>query len=94
MKDSIRQRLEKMVDRFEEVGGLLAEPATDGGSPQFRELSREYSRLQPLTEGFQTYRALEADLATAQLMAADPDPSMRDMAAEEVQRLGARPGGH
>ena len=50
MKDSIRQRLEKMVDRFEEVGGLLADPATDGGSQQFRELSMEYSRLQPLTD--------------------------------------------
>ena len=88
MKDSIRQRLEKMVDRFEEVGGLLADPSTDGGSQQFRELSMEYSRLQPLTERFATYRALESDLAKAQLMAADQDPSMRDLAAEEVQRLG------
>ena len=88
MKDSIRQRLERMVDRFEEVGGLLADPATDGGSQQFRDLSMEYSRLQPLTESFQAYRALEAELATAQQMAADPDPSMRAMAAEEVQRLG------
>ena len=87
MKDSIRQRLEKMVDRFEEVGGLLADPSTDGGSQQFRELSMEYSRLQPLTQGFEFYRALESDLATARQMAADPDPSMRDMAAEEVQRL-------
>jgi peptide chain release factor 1 len=89
MKDSIRQRLERMVDRFEEVGGLLADPATDGGSQQFRDLSMEYSRLQPLTERFQAYRALEAELETAQQMAADPDPSMRAMAAEEVQRLGS-----
>ncbi|HEY1898595.1 MAG TPA: peptide chain release factor 1 [Steroidobacteraceae bacterium] len=87
MKDSIRQRLEKMLDRFEEVAGLLAEPSTDGGSQQFRELSMEYSRLQPLTERFQAYRALEAELETAGQMAADPDPSMRAMAAEEMQRL-------
>ncbi len=88
MKESIRQRLEKMVDRFEEVGGLLADPATDGGSQQFRDLSMEYSRLQPLTERFQAYRALEAELETARQMAADPDPAMRAMATEEVQRLG------
>src|ERR1700691_1616126 len=87
MKDSIPQRLEKMVDRFEEVGGLLADSSTDGGSQQFRELSMEYSRLQPVTERFATYRALESDLAKAQHMAADQDPSMRDLAAEEVQRL-------
>jgi len=88
MKDSIRQRLERMVDRFEEVGGLLAEPSVDGGSPQFRELSMEYARLQPLTERFQGYRALESELATAGQMASDPDASMRAMASEEVQRLG------
>ncbi len=67
---------------------LLADPSTDGGSQQFRELSMEYSRLQPLTERFEVYRTLESDLVTARQMAADPDPSMRDMAAEEVQRLG------
>jgi peptide chain release factor 1 len=87
MKDSIRQRLERMVDRFEEVGGLLADPATDGGSQQFRELSVEYSRLQPLTERFQAYRGLESELATARQMATDPDPSMREMATEELQRV-------
>ena len=87
MKDSIRQRLEKMLDRFAEVAGLLADPAIDGGSQQFRELSMEYSRLQPLTEHFQAYQRLESDLQTARHMAADPDPSMRDLAAEEVQRL-------
>ena len=89
MKDSIRQRLERMVDRFEEVGGLLADPATDGSSPKFRELSMEYARLQPLTERFAAYRALESDLALARQMAADPDPSMQEMATEEIQRLGA-----
>ena len=89
MKESIRQRLEKMVDRFEEVGGLLADPATDGGSPQFRDLSMEYSRLQPLTERFAAYRDLESELATAQQMASDPDLAMREMATEELQRVGS-----
>src|SRR6201996_6358720 len=87
MKDSIRQRLERMVDRFEEVGGLLADPSTDGGSQQFRDLSMEYSRLQPLTERFQAYRSLESDRVAAEQMGADPDPSMRDLAAEEIQRV-------
>ena len=48
MKDSIRQRLEKMSDRFEEVGRALAAPEAVGGSQQFRELSMEYARLEPL----------------------------------------------
>ena len=48
MKESIRQRLQKLSDRFEEVGRLLATDEVAGGSQQFRDLSMEYARLEPL----------------------------------------------
>ena len=88
MKESIRQRLEKMTDRFEEVGRLLATADIAGGSQQFRELSQEYARLQPLAEGYLGYHNLERDLAAAQEMLADSDPDMRNLGAEEVGRVG------
>jgi peptide chain release factor 1 len=87
MKDSIRHRLEKMNDRFEEVGRLLADPAVAGGSQQFRDLSVEYSRLEPLAQRFRAYRQLEVDLAAADEMTRDVDPSMRTLGAEELGRL-------
>lgn len=87
MKDSIRQRLEKMSERFEEVGRLLAAPEVAGGSQQFRDLSMEYSRLQPLAERFGAYRGLEADLAAAREMSSDPDAGMRLLGEEEVARV-------
>jgi peptide chain release factor 1 len=90
MKDSIRLRLEKMTDRFEEVGRLLAAPEVAGSSQQFRDLSVEYSRLQPLAERFGAFRALEADLAAAREMSADPDAGMRSLGEEEVARVAAR----
>src|SRR5260370_654211 len=88
MKESIRQRLEKMTDRFEEVGRLLATADIAGGSQQFRDLSMEYARLQPLAEAFHGYHSLERDLAAAQDMLADSDPDMRNLGAEEVGRVG------
>ena len=88
MKESIRQRLEKMTDRFEEVGRLLATADIAGGSQQFRDLSMEYARLQPLAEAFGGYHNLERDLATAQEMLGDGDPDMRTLGAEEVGRVG------
>jgi peptide chain release factor 1 len=88
MKDSIRQRLEKMSDRFEEVGRLLATAEIAGGSQQFRDLSMEYARLQPLAEGLRSYHSLEGDLAAAREMLEDADPQMRSMGAEEVARVG------
>ena len=88
MKESIRQRLERMSERFEEVGRLLATTEIAGGSQQFRELSMEYARLQPLAEGLGRYRSLETDLSAAQDMLTDNDVQMRSMGAEEIARLG------
>jgi len=90
MKDTIRLRLEKMTDRFEEVGRLLAAPEIAGGSQQFRDLSMEYSRLQPLAERFGAFRGLEADLAAAREMSSDPDQGMRALGEEEVTRVQER----
>src|SRR5215468_1569907 len=87
MKDTIRQRLEKMTDRFEEVGRMLAAPEMAGGSQQFRDLSVEYSRLQPLAERFGAFLVLEGDLKTAQELAQDDDASMRSLGEEEVHRV-------
>ena len=89
MKDSIRQRLEKLSDRFEEVSRLLASPDLEGSSAQFRDLSVEYARLQPLAERLRDYHALERDLAAARDMASDPDPDMRVLGAEEQTRVQA-----
>ena len=84
MKESIRQRLQKLSDRFEEVGRLLASDEVAGGSQQFRELSMEYARLQPLAERFGRYHGLERDLAAARDLQADPDAGIRTLGEEEV----------
>ncbi|HEX6639224.1 MAG TPA: PCRF domain-containing protein, partial [Steroidobacteraceae bacterium] len=79
MKDSIRIRLEKMVDRYEEIGRSLADPAVIGRQREFRDLSVEYARLTPVAEKFGAFRTLERELASAQDMAQDADPAMREM---------------
>ncbi len=89
MKDSIRQHLEKLADRYEEVGRLLASPDLEGGSAEFRDLSVEYARLQPLAERLRAYRTFERDLAAAREMLEDEDLAMRALGAEEQDRLTA-----
>jgi peptide chain release factor 1 len=87
MKDSIRQRLQKLSDRFEEAGRLLASEEVAGGSRQFRELSVEYARLQPLAERLKRYHDLERDLQAARDLQADADPTLRALGSEELARL-------
>jgi len=87
MKESIRQRLQKLADRFEEVQRLLATDEVTGGSERFRELSMEYARLQPLAERFARYHELERELAAARELQVDTDAGMRALGDEEVGRL-------
>ncbi|HEV8018691.1 MAG TPA: peptide chain release factor 1 [Steroidobacteraceae bacterium] len=87
MKEPIRQRLQKLSDRFEEVGRLLASGEVPGSSAQFRELSVEYARLQPLAEHLRRYHDLERDLGAARDLEADADAQLRALGSEELARL-------
>ncbi len=87
VKDTIRLRLEKMVDRYEEIGRSLADPAVIGRQREFRDLSVEYARLTPVAEKFGAFTALERELKSARDMQNDRDPDMREMGAEEMARL-------
>ncbi len=81
MKDSIRRKLEKLDERYEEVGRLLSDPGVIGRQNQFRDLSMEYSRLGPVVERFRGYLTLEGDMQTAHELA------MQEEAAELGPRL-------
>jgi peptide chain release factor 1 len=87
MKESIQQRLQKLAERFEEVGQLLGSPEVAGNSQQFRDLSMEYSRLQPLADRFARYRGLEEELAASRDLQNDADAGMRELGDEETVRL-------
>ena len=90
MKDSIRQRFDKTLDRFEEVSRRLADPSLGGGSREFRELSMEYAKLTPLAAGYHDYRRLELDLEAAHNLAAEADPQMRALGADEARDIAAQ----
>ena len=88
MKDSIRNKLETTRDRFEEIAGLLADPDIIGNQNRFRELSKEYARLEPVVTLFRRYESLTADIAAAREMIADSDEEISQMGQEELTALG------
>jgi peptide chain release factor 1 len=89
MKESIVDKLEHTRDRFEEIAGLLADPDVIGDQNRFRDLSREYSRLEPVVSLFRRYQALVGDIAAATEMAADSDADVRRMGEEELEALSS-----
>jgi peptide chain release factor 1 len=90
VKESIRFKLESIGDRFEEIAGLLADPDVIGDQNQFRDLSKEYSRVEPVVNLFKEYEALAADITAAEEMANDSDTEVRDMGREELETLMSR----
>ena len=88
MKSSIRQKLELLVDRLDEIDRMLASPDAANNMEQFRKLSRERAEVEPVAIQFNAFRQAENDLAEAESMLADPD--MREFAEEEMAVAKAR----
>ena len=84
MKDSLRSKLDTLVDRHREVTALLADPEVIGQGDRFRELSREYAELEPLVRCCDAYVASEETIRGAETMLHDDDPEMRELAAAEL----------
>ena len=85
MKTSVYQKLEALVERFEEVQALLSDPDTIADQEKFKALSKEFSQLEEVTKVFHKYQEAENDLETAEAMLKDDDPDMREMAQEEFK---------
>ncbi len=90
MKDSIRSKLETVRDRFEEISALLSEPEVIGNQARFRDLSKEYARVEPIVGLFRRYVALGRDIDAAEEMAQDKDADLRAMGEEELEALAAK----
>lgn len=87
MKASIYQKLEHLAERCQELEALLSDAETIADQDRFRNLSREFSDIEPVTREFSRYLDAQKALEQAQEMQRDSDPDMREMAEEEAKEL-------
>jgi peptide chain release factor 1 len=90
VKESLRTKLMELVERHEEVALLLGDAVTISDKDRFRELSKEYSRLDDVARDFNAYLTLERDLAAADELRASGDAEMRALADDESKELSTR----
>src|SRR5690606_20747726 len=90
MNESIRKKLEKLAERHEEVGHLLADPDVIADTNKFRELSMEYARSEPVVARYRDYLKLLEERAQAKEMADGTDAELRELGREELASLDAR----
>ncbi len=90
MNPSLERKLETIVERVQEVSALLSEPDVIADGRRFRDLSVEYSQLNPVVQCFADLQRARNDEQSAQDMLKDPDPEVRGMAAEELEQARSR----
>lgn len=84
MKASIVEKLERLVERLEEVTQLLASEMATQDMDQYRKLIKEHAELTPVVETFQAYQQAQDDLATAEELLSDPE--FKDFAQGEIEK--------
>src|SRR5690554_842761 len=73
MKPSIQSRLERLVERFEEVSALLSDASVISNQDKFRELSREFAEIEPVVKCFQSWQQSLDDISEAKELLKDGD---------------------
>jgi peptide chain release factor 1 len=89
---AVRNRLDGIDARFEEISQKLSDAEVIARQDEFRALSREYAELAPVVNLFRRYRATEGEFAAADEMRRESEGDLRDMAQEEAATLSSRLG--
>ena len=85
MKPSIQDRLSQVAGRYEEIGLLLSEQGVFTDQDRYRELSTEYSQLEPLVRCWSRWQRVREAMDEARQMLRETDPELRAMAEEELR---------
>jgi peptide chain release factor 1 len=84
-------RLEKLVERYDELTVLLSDPATISNKERYRDLSKERSGLDAIVQTYRAYKKAGADAANLRTLAeSSDDPEMRQLAAAELPETQAK----
>jgi peptide chain release factor 1 len=90
MKESLHSKLENLLERQEELDGLLSDPENINNQNKFRELSQEYAEIRPIVSCFNEYRKTSEDIENAKEMLKDSDKEIQEMASEELKQAEER----
>ncbi|EGJ70973.1 Peptide chain release factor 1 [Bacteroides coprosuis DSM 18011] len=89
--NSILNKLEDLVARFDEVSTLITDPAVIADQTRFVKLTKEYKELSDLMNARKEYiAALQGVTEAKEIIAHESDPEMKEMAREELEDCETR----
>ena len=90
MIESILSKLSEIASRYREIEDLLSQPDVTSDQENYIKISKEYSDLAPVVNGYNEYRKAQNGLEEALALSKDEDPEMRAMAESEISELKER----
>lgn len=95
MEESIFNRLEEIIEKYNNMGVLLGDPKVISNRAEFQRIAKEQGELTPLVEKYNEYKGLAQKLAEADELINDAatDDDMRELALEEKTVLEKEMGG-
>src|SRR5687767_7378322 len=90
--DSITfQKLRDMEARFSDINSSMSDQAVATDPSAYQRFARESKDLAPVVERFKAYKSVLAEIArTEEMVRAESDADMREMAQDELKALQAR----
>jgi peptide chain release factor 1 len=82
------ERLDDIEKRFEALTRQMADPAVIADSDTYRKTAKARSELEESVNKYRDYKQAKHNYDEGQQMLQDPDPELRQMATDEVNRLG------
>ena len=86
MKESLHLKLEKLLERQEELEGLLSDPEIISNQNKFRVLSQEYAEIKPIMICFNQYLKITKNIENSHDMLKENDNEIRELAEEELKK--------
>ena len=87
MKASLIEKFINMAERLEELQALLSQPDIIKHASQFQQLSKEFSKLDPIVERFKQYQHVQVEWDELQALLKDEDIELKQMAEQEYPVL-------
>jgi len=87
MKISIVKKLELIQEQYHSIANQLADEGIQSDGKKMVELSKEFSRIEPVVVLFEKYQSLEEEKQAAEELIKDDDGSMSELAKEEIDSI-------
>jgi peptide chain release factor 1 len=80
----LRRRLDRVEERYDELGRQLSDPATTSDPARLRSVGQEFAALEPVVDTMRQLESAERRAAEARELTESDDLDLRDLAREEL----------